>query len=195
MTKYVSIKCPNCGANLSVDDDKERVKCDHCGSTIMVEKDMNEELLKTMNDNMKKGGRIFERISTFTMLITIVITIIVIVGFIFIGININKESKGNINYGVDTIKDESDKSMFNLYFSNLNGTNKGIFVTQIIDNVIDSNKRNKNHIIKIKYEIITTSNEKELISIKDSIAKTNDYEVSIDYDDDGYVNLVTIMNK
>ena len=35
--KLVSAKCPNCGANLELNEKNEKTKCNFCNSTIIVE--------------------------------------------------------------------------------------------------------------------------------------------------------------
>ena len=55
-------------------------------------------------------------------------------------------------------------------------------------------KKNKDHTIKVIYKDITTSDAIELINLKKIIEDQNKYEVILDYDNNGYINQVTILD-
>ena len=48
--KMINIKCTGCGANLSVDSNREFLFCEHCGTKLMVDK---EEQTVNYNDGAK----------------------------------------------------------------------------------------------------------------------------------------------
>lgn len=58
-----------------------------------------------------------------------------------------------------------------------------------MDEIIESNKTHDRK-VSLVFEGKETTNEKEIIEIKHSLS--GDYEVSINYDDDGYVNKIIV---
>lgn len=79
-----------------------------------------------------------------------------------------------------------------------NGTKSGFFLSSDIDEIIDSNKTNKEHLIEVVFDGTSYGKSAEKISeVKDKINVGVDskYEVSLDYDKEGYVNKVTITTK
>ncbi len=47
--QFVSVKCPNCGADLSIDNSRESVFCMYCGSKVMVHND-NEHIYRNIDE-------------------------------------------------------------------------------------------------------------------------------------------------
>lgn len=92
-------------------------------------------------------------------------------------------------------------SNFNSNFEFYQGTNGGTPTGYQIDNVIKSNKKNADHLVEVIFDGVSYGTEAEKIKeIKDSLKDFNGYnlqyyEISIDYDEDGYVNKITIETK
>lgn len=95
---------------------------------------------------------------------------------------------------VNQITQNYEKEAFNRTFENEVGTQATIFVKSALDEVNKNNKKNNGHIISVEYNDKTTTDENEIIQIKHSLDEWGKYEVSIDYDDDGYVNKVKIQD-
>lgn len=62
----VEAKCPNCGANLSIDDSKEAAVCEYCGTPYVVEKaiqgaisnsTINNSVINVYNTNLNDKSR------------------------------------------------------------------------------------------------------------------------------------------
>ena len=183
MKKIVNLKCPNCGSSLTVNEDDKYLKCSHCESNLLIEKDMDDEIKATINDNMKRNGKLvrgfvwyfmFSSIGIFFIIITIAI-----VGIIVANKNDNKISSSSFNF--DFIYD--------------NGTKTGASVRNTLDDVIGKNKKYKDHKITVIYNDIKTTNTNEIIKIKDNLKENARYEVILDYDKSGYMNKVTILDK
>lgn len=85
-----------------------------------------------------------------------------------------------------------DKSSFNNSFEFKTGTNMGASVSSLLDDVITNNKKNKKHIITVIFGELNSSNPNEIKNAKKNIETFTNYEISMDYDEDGYVNTVTI---
>ena len=96
------------------------------------------------------------------------------------------------NYNSETSK--FDVSSFNGKFMGLQGTKVKFILSNFLDEVVTSNKTNKNHLISVTYEEITSTEESDIVKIKNSLKDNNKYEVSLDYDENGYINKVIIKN-
>ena len=177
--KVTCVKCPSCGANLNVEDNVKRTKCQYCNTAIMIEKDINDEIKANILDSTNRVKIVFPIF--FIAFCFIFIT--VVASFIFTSARIvSKKSTWSVN-------------SFNSPFTYSNGTQSGIYVANLLDKTNDSNKKNSNHQIYIKYNDMNTNKENEIISIKDELERYQKYEVSIDYDKDGYVKYITINKK
>ena len=90
---------------------------------------------------------------------------------------------------------------FNSDFEFYQGTEGGTSTGYQIDNVIKSNKKNANHLVEVIFDGVSYGTDTEKIKeIKNSLKNFNGYElqyyeISIDYDDNGYVNKITIETK
>lgn len=113
----------------------------------------------------------------------------------------NEEFKNDVEEFKQEFKKELDnlnsssvdtkKAMFNNSFVIYEGNKNDFFVATMLDNVILSNSKNQDKIITIEYEGKKTSNKEEIVSIKKSLKKQN-YTVELGYDENGYVNKITI---
>lgn len=92
----------------------------------------------------------------------------------------------------EIFKDISSKS-FNFFLEGNNGTKYGAHVKEILDRVIESNKKYPNHLINVVYKTTNTTIEEEIISLKSNFKTFDQYEVIINYDDAGYVNEIRIQ--
>ena len=106
--------------------------------------------------------------------------------------NINQSTNEFNGIGA-SVGSEFDVKKFNQPFELRNVTNKGIFVTNILDSIITSNKT-KDRKITVKYQEKETQDEAEIKNIKKKIQTMNDYEVTFEYDEQGYINK-TIIEK
>lgn len=87
---------------------------------------------------------------------------------------------------LDEIKQYNSK--FDIY----SGKQYGNFLDSLLEIVINNNKTQKEHIITVKYDQKETNIPEEIKIIKSQLEKLDEYEVTLDYDDNGYVNKVTI---
>lgn len=80
---------------------------------------------------------------------------------------------------------------FNGSIEIFSGTQMGGSVTSVLDKIITSNKT-EDRKITVKYMEIETQNEDEIKNIKRKIETFNNYEVSFEYDADGFINKAII---
>lgn len=191
------LKCSSCGAELHVEENKEYAVCNYCGSRYKLNEDLNVNI--KLDDNMKEvlnnGLGTVKHASSF-VLIPIILFVIV---FVFSFINTSKhksmveEEQNQIQEQVkqqkENMEKESEKHSFNFQFINDNGTKSAFFLESTFDEIIQSNKTHDRQVVLV-FNGAETTNESEIIDIKHSL--NGNYEVSFNYDDDGYINKIIV---
>ncbi len=188
--KLIELKCKNCGSKLKVGEDTKIVECEFCHSTFAVDDDNEYESVK---EKLETTHNLLKRSSFFK--INRIITILSVSIFLFVfGIIVYQIFTFNSKFKNDTNSffDSFDVEIFNNTYSNYNGTTSGFLIRDYLDTIITNNKTNPNHIITVVFEEIKTSNPSEILKIKKLLDDDYNYEVSTDYDKNGYFNLLTI---
>ena len=96
---------------------------------------------------------------------------------------------------------EQEKESFNSEFETRQGTQSDFGTGLEIDRVVENNKKNASHLIEVIFDGTSYGTDAENIrKIKNSLKTFNGfelqkYEISLDYDNNGYVNKVTIETK
>lgn len=161
-----------------------------------------EELTGGENNKKKENKVIEEKPRKWLLVVLIIISLVIVViladKFItdrnnskFGLFSLFEKMKEQINDN-DFIKDidnKIDKEGFNNDFVRYSG--KTPFVESLLDNVINNNKTNKEHIVTVVFNNQEITDNNEIKNLKVSLTNYY-YEVTIDYDDNGYVNKVTI---
>ena len=80
---------------------------------------------------------------------------------------------------------------FNGHIEILSGTQMGVSVTVVLDEIITSNKTEERK-ITVKYMEIETQDENEIKSIKQKIGTFDNYEITFEYDEEGFINKAII---
>lgn len=213
------LKCSSCGGEITVDNDKEYGTCPYCGTKYKLNDDINFNI--KMDDNTKEvltsGAKHFSKF----LLIPVVLFVFVFVSIVVFGfissskadkryqerVKQQQEEANKFQEQVEKIQDkvmdkiqeskeeykksenEWDKDTFNMQFFGANGTNDAIFVKNTLDDIIQSNKTHERKVILI-FDGREVTDESEIISVKQSLS--GDYEVSFDYDSDGYINRIIV---
>lgn len=183
MTKFIACKCPNCGANVKVDSNLDKATCKYCDADIIVERDMDQEIKKTINEQLKTNSKISKIMFPIFLVIFLAITGVVIFFIV----------KGFSDNGVS-------KSTFNFILEHAVGRRNGETVKQDLNQIITSNKKYKDHQIYVIYNDKNTNKTEGIVEIRDSLKEIGDYQfyeydVMIDYDDNGYINKYTITDN
>lgn len=112
-----------------------------------------------------------------------------------------KEQQEKIEQQQKENEKKREINSFNSDFEFYQGTEGGTSTSYQIDNVIKSNKKNADHLVEVIFDGVSygTDTEKNK-EIKNSLKNFNGYklqyyEISIDYDDNGYVNKITIETR
>jgi len=107
----------------------------------------------------------------------------------------NAKDFENIQQNVENlIQNSNDKfniSRFNGTLELFKGSNSGMQLKRLLEEVITNNKTEERKII-VKYNEIETQNVDEIQNLKLSVKDSNNFEVTFDYDEEGYINKATI---
>lgn len=142
------------------------------------EKYVDESLLGDKEKAKKTAKRFTVGYLCFVFLIFAFVIGMVIFGFI------------SAKKGYD---DFSSKGSVDYMFEQYQGTNWGVTVQSVLDKVVTNNKTGKK-IVTVVYKDKTATTEDEIVEMKRQLVSNIDYEVSIDYDDSGKVNKITIKD-
>ena len=160
----------------------------------------NQEKMKNVG---RKGLKIAKGIGIGYLVFAGIVIVMVIAVFILVFsqfFRINKQSdeiRDKATQGINTIDDGYNKMNvddFNFDLETYSGTQYGSSVSRLLDNVITKIKKNADHSITVTYGTTTTSKADEITTLKKQFDRTSQYEVSLDYDSNGYINKVTITN-
>lgn len=92
---------------------------------------------------------------------------------------------------IEKVVSEFEVSSFNNGLEIYAGSKMGGTVTVVLDNIITSNKT-EDRKITVKYMETETQNENEIKGIKRNIGNFNNYEITFEYDADGFINKAII---
>ncbi|MBR6690296.1 MAG: hypothetical protein IKL65_03090 [Bacilli bacterium] len=163
----------------------------------VTDKDNQEKFTKTG----KKGLKVLKGLGigylSFIAIVFIFIIVIFVMVFsrIFTADNHSDKISEGVNDVFDKVMEEADKQkvdLFNSSFELYVGTKSGFRVGSLLDKVSTNNKKEANHVITVVHNDITTTVSDEIVSIKQSLESTKNYEVSFDYDSNGFIKKVTI---
>lgn len=98
-------------------------------------------------------------------------------------------------------QEEREKSSFNNMHEFYAGTQGGSATGLEVDEIIKSNKKSSEHLIEVIFDGTSYGTDPDKIKEIKSMLKSfngyklQNYEISVDYDENGYVNKVTIETK
>ena len=184
------MRCSSCGAELKIEDNNEYAVCEHCGTKYKINEDFNINI--KMDDNtkdvMKQGIENSSKMSKIILIFMGIIFVGVIVSFFTLGRNQSKKIEDSNKRD----REYFEKNNFNLRFSFAAGTKTGSHVKIILDDIIESNKIN-DRTITLTYNDESTIDETKIIELKHSLSDWDSYEVSVNYDNNGYINEIKVV--
>ena len=104
--------------------------------------------------------------------------------------DIMSETKNQMLNELNKQKAESFNSVFERYI----GTKQKMSIETLLDKVVTNNKKEKEHVITVKYNETVSNKTEDIVKLKHSLEAGKKYEVLLDYDETGYVNQVTIID-
>ncbi len=211
--KLVELECENCGAALKVEEGSNTVNCPYCKATYKID----DEAKHVKYDDMEKSGYEFEKgrikaqkehisnrtvnvDSRFPKLAVIpffMVLILMAVMLVRFGINRNNMLNNSSSSSSGSVSEEKEKRdleseiySFNWRYSS--GKKAGAFVKSDLNNVINSNRTNKERFITVRFNDIETQDSEEILSIIDQLETHKEYDVLLDYDEEGFITVMTI---
>lgn len=199
------LKCSSCGGNIEIEEDKEFATCPFCQTKYKLNETKNvyiklddntKELLKNSMHNFSSMHKVF-------IIPFVAIFIIILISTFTIFFNTSKKTNSinnnkinieeeKIDNAINDIKKTISKTSFNSKFETYSGTQSKFFIQSLLDNAVTNNKTNKELQVSVTYKNQTTTNPDEIINIKHSLKDNTKYEIKLDYDEDNYVNKITI---
>ncbi len=196
--KLKKLACKNCGAKLEIEEGASQVKCNFCGTSFSVEDAYNEGynytkgVLKATDEHMKEN---LKTVGKIPMALGIIVIIMFFVIFSIISYRIiNSNNISDLQDEWTKESAEIDKKYFNHQYEIYSGKKSTFFISHALDNIVTNNKTNKNYIITVSYNNITSNEESKIKEIRDMLNNNIDYDISLDYDSRGYVNKFTITD-
>lgn len=104
----------------------------------------------------------------------------------------NKESNGIFDiFNIGKLESSFEKESFNSTFEHYSGSKSGFFLENLFEKVITNNKKNDKK-IAIKYNEINTIEQDEIKNIKKGIKDGDEFEVTINYNENGWVTEIEL---
>lgn len=103
-----------------------------------------------------------------------------------------EEKYNEISNQINEARKKSKLDSFNSQFEIHSGTKKGSSVSWLLDSIITNNKKNQDHQITVEFKSYNTIIPDEITNLKKELDDWHTYEVSLDYNEEGYANKVTI---
>jgi len=171
---------------------------------------------KDNQEKIKKGAKIAGiGILGYIIIVAVIAIISTIIGFvvffkIFSTASKNIDNANNFINDVSEKVDEAEKqdkefsdkvsetqkegeiTVFNTRFEHYQGTQNGASIKSMLTFMSSSNRRNRVHKITVTYGETSTLEPEEIISLRDSFNDGSNYEVALNYDENGYINSATI---
>ena len=151
---------------------------------------------ETTKKGSSKGYDIDETKPRTWLLVLLIVLALVIAVVLINKVVVDKKAKSKDNsWGIFNIfkgfTSDMNKKDFNWNYETKNGTQWGININKMLDDVITNNKTNDRK-ITVVYNDTSSDDPSVIKGLKSKFEEWTDYEVSLDYDDEGYVNKITI---
>ena len=210
-----TVNCPYCKASYKIDDEVKHVKYDDMeNSGYEFEKGRIKAQKEHLNNNNNINVNVDSKFSMVAIIPFIIIPIIMFVIIISSAVSFSKwKSNSNNNSSSSSVSEEAKKleeerkaeeeearqkrelesqaRSFNLGYSS--GKLSGFFIKNDLNEVINSNRTNKEKLITVKFNGVETQDSEEILKIIDQLDNNKDYNVLLDYDADGFINVMTIQ--
>lgn len=175
----------------------------------------DEENKQKIKKAGRRGVKILKGVGVGYLVIYAIVFILVIAVFVIVFTNMAKmggmtnkimnvaqeeinKGQNETNKVIDQAQekiDNSEKDHLTSVLEMYSGTKRGHITASVLDNIVTFNKKNKNDRITVIYQTTSTSVPEEIIALKDNFDNFEEYEISYDYDDNGFINQVTIFDK
>ena len=182
--KLVELECQNCGAALKIEKGTDIIKCPYCNASYKLdeEKSNMEKEKNNIQNNKVNSKEVTNAVKIAIIVVAVIMMSFTILSIIIFGVI--GSSYGKKHYSKYEI------SSFNSSYSN--GRKAAIFIENMLNKAITTNKTNKEKDITVKYKDIETKDPEEILEIENQLNRYREYDVLLDYDKDGFVCKITI---
>ena len=149
------------------------------------------------NAKIAKGIEIGYVIFIGLILIGAITIFIVVFSKLFTSENTPKETKEEPKQEINEKINKEEVSEVKDFNSNLEsyvGTKTGSKIVVLIDNVVLKTKKNPEHMITLIYNNKKITDPDEMIKLKANFNESKKYEVTFDYNKEGYISKLTIFD-
>lgn len=215
-----NISCPYCKATYKLDDEAQHIKYDDMeNSGYEFEKGRIKAQKEHLSNSSINLNTKFPKVAIIPFVMVAIVMIVILVTSVISwkdwnnkfnsnSSSISKEAEeakrkaeeeAKIKEEEAKKKEEEEKQKreleskvhdFNWRYSS--GKKATIFVESMLNDVINSNRTNKERFITVKFKDIETQDSEEILKIIDQLEKYGEYNVLLDYDDDGFITVMTI---
>lgn len=153
----------------------------------------NQEKMKNVG---KKGLKVLKGVGIGYIVFfgIIVLIILIIVGTMISRFSKMDKNSKDFNDLSNNVVNKIEIENFNYEIELYSGTQYGQMVKVLLDNIVTKVKKNTEHPISVVYNSKKISKADEITALKKQINTTTEYEVSMNYDSNGFINKVTISN-
>ena len=217
--KLVELECKNCGAALKVEEGSDIINCPYCNASYKIDDEAKHVKYDDMENSgyeFEKGrikaqkehlqnNNVMDKSKTFMVFIPFVVVFIISL-IAFVGIR--SASRKEFEKASDSItsgnteeskkEDEEQKKreletkarVFNMGYSN--GRQATVHIERMLNSIITNNRSNKERIVTVKFKDIETQDSEQILEIEKQLEEFGYYDVLLDYDEDGFMNVMTI---
>ena len=211
--KLVELECQNCGAALKIEEGTNTVNCPYCKATYKID----DEAKHVKYDDMENSGYEFEKgrikaqkehasnsslnidqkfpkIALIPFFMVAIVIVVILISSVISWSNWKNNLNDNSNSSIseEKAKKELESKVYDFNWRYSSGKKSGVFVERDLNNVINSNRTNKERFITVKFNDIETQDSEEILKIIDQLDTYKDYNVLLDYDTDGFITVITI---
>ena len=218
--RLVELECQNCGAALKVEEGADIVHCPYCDAKYKMDDEVQHVKYDDMENSgyeFEKGrikaqkehlenNNIMDKSKTFMIIIPFIIISIIVMAA-FVGIRSasrkgfekvsNNITSSNTEEAKKKAEEEKKKKeleyeaeVFNMGYSN--GRQATVHIERMLNSIITNNRTNKERIVTVKFKDIETQESEQILEIEKQLDEFGYYDVLFDYDDDGFINVMTI---
>lgn len=217
--KLVELECKNCGAALKVEEESDIINCPYCNASYKIDDEVKHVKYDDMENSgyeFEKGrikaqkehlenNNVMDKSKTFMVFIPFVVVFIIsLIAFVGIRSASRKEfekvsdsiTSGNTEESKKEDEEQKKRELetkarvFNMGYSN--GRQATVHIERMLNNIITNNRSNKERIVTVKFKDIETQDSEQILEIEKQLEEFGYYDVLLDYDEDGFMNVMTI---
>lgn len=217
--KLVELECQNCGAALKVEEGSDVINCPYCNASYKVDDEVKhvkyddmensgyefeKGRIKAQKEHLENKNVMGNSKSSMLFIPFIIIFIISIIAFVGIWSasrkGFEKVSDNITSSNMEEAKKDAEEQkkkeletkakVFNMGYSN--GRQATVHIERMLNSIITNNKTNKERIVTVKFKNIETQDSEQILEIEKQLEEFGYYDVLLDYDEDGFMNVMTI---